>query len=378
MDFDSLIQTIAGLHDRFQAEALRAVNVGLTARNWMIGLYVKEYEQNGEDRAVCGSQLLGRLAVELADRLDRCYTERYLRLCRQLYETYPQIGKPLISEITALPIRKSTISESDPLPRGTTGLRETASPGFGLPGEQLIAALSFTHLAELVKLEEPLRRAFYEIECVKGGWSVRELKRQISSLYYERSGLSHDKAELSRLANEAAEISPPTLAIRDPYVFEFLGLKPREVMSESTLEEGLLDKLQDFLLELGRGFCFEARRRRILMGDEHFFVDLVFYQRILKCHVLVELKVDGFRHEYLGQLNTYVNWYREHEMAEGDSPPVGILLCTEKNHALVRYALAGMDNRLFVSKYELQLPDEAKIRAFLEAQYRELRGGDAS
>ena len=114
------------------------------------------------------------------------------------------------------------------------------------------------------------------------------------------------------------------------------------------------------------------------MGDEHFFVDLVFYQRILKCHVLVELKVDGFRHEYLGQLNTYVNWYREHEMAEGDSPPVGILLCTEKNHALVRYALAGMDNRLFVSKYELQLPDEAKIRAFLEAQYRELRGGDAS
>jgi len=209
MNFDSLIQTIAGLHDRFQAEALRAVNVGLTARNWMIGLYVKEYEQNGEDRAVYGSQLLGRLAVELADRLDRCYTERYLRLCRQLYETYPQIGKPLISETAALPIRKSAISESDPLPRGTTGLRETASPGLAIPADTLLDSLSFSHFVELLSLEAPLKRAFYEIECVRGGWSVRELKRQISSLYYERSGLSKDKAELSRLAERLSREGLP-------------------------------------------------------------------------------------------------------------------------------------------------------------------------
>src|SRR3989339_539196 len=199
-------------------------------------------------------------------------------------------------------------------------------------------------------------------------WSVRELKRQIASLYYERSGLSINKKKLSLITQSKAEPLAARQIIRDPYVFEFLGLKPRDVLGESSLENALLDKLQDFLQELGHGFCFEARQKRVLIGGEHFFVDLVFYHRILKCHVLIELKVDNFKHEYLGQLNTYVNWYRKHETSEGDNAPVGILLCTKKNHALVEYALAGMDNKLFVSKYQLELPKKEAIRRFLEEQ----------
>ena len=227
----------------------------------------------------------------------------------------------------------------------------------------------------LLEIEDPLKRAFYEVECIKGNWSVRELKRQIGSLYFERSGLSRDKARLSEIANAVASKSEPKDVIRDPYVFEFLGLRPQEVLPESELEAALIEKLQNFLLELGHGFCFEGRQKRLLIGGEAFFVDLVFYHRVLKCHVLVELKVDEFRHEHLGQLNTYVSYYRAHEMTEGDQPPVGILLCTGKNHALVEYALAGMDNRLFVSKYQLELPKPEELQRYIEEQRRLLETG---
>lgn len=191
-----------------------------------------------------------------------------------------------------------------------------------------------------------------------------------SLLRYERSGLSLDKKKLAEQARHGAE-PQPVFNIRDPYIFEFLGLKPSEVMSKSHLEQQLTDKLQAFLLELGHGFCFESRQKRILIGDEHFFVDLVFYHRILKCHVLVELKLEKFSHENLGQLNTYVSWYRQHMMTEGDNPPVGILLCTDKNHALAEYALAGMDNQLFISKYLMELPKKEEMQEFIEEQMRE-------
>jgi predicted nuclease of restriction endonuclease-like (RecB) superfamily len=363
MDFDALVHTIADLHHRFQTEAVKAVNISLTLRNWMIGFSVKEYEQAGEDRATYGSRLFEQLSHRLRERVDLSYHPRELRRCRQFYEAYPQIRGALSPQFSRL------------LPHHTgIEIWGTPSPESVMPADRLIASLSFSHFAELIEVDQPLKRAFYEIECIKGGWSVRELKRQIVSLYYERSALSRDKDALSRLAQGAAETSTPALAIRDPYVFEFLGLKPSEAMRESDLADALLDKLQEFLMELGRGFCLEARQKRILIGGEYFFVDLVFYHRIVKCHVLIELKVDGFKHEYLGQLNTYVTWFREHEMAADDNPPVGILLCTDKNHALVKYALAGMDNHLFVSKYELQLPGESDMRAFLEEQYHQLQG----
>jgi predicted nuclease of restriction endonuclease-like (RecB) superfamily len=187
----------------------------------------------------------------------------------------------------------------------------------------------------------------------------------IASLYYERTALSVDKARLHGQTDVAAEREGVGLDLRDPYVFEFLGLRPAEVMGESELEDALLSRLQDVLLELGHGFCFEARQKRLLIGESYCFVDLVFYHRVLKCHVLVELKVGAFSHEHIGQLNTYVSWYAENEMTEGDSPPVGLLLCTEKDQTVVRYALAGMSNQLFVSRYRVVLPSEAEIVGML-------------
>ena len=243
--------------------------------------------------------------------------------------------------------------------RSATALSSAAS-------SRLVQQLAYTHLEQLVALDDPAARAFYEVESIRGGWSVRELKRQIASLYFERSGLSRNKQKLAALARRGTETSLPALAIRDPYIFEFLGLKPQDVMGESDLEDRLLDKLQEFLLELGHGFCFEARQKRILIGDTHGFVDLVFYHRILRCHVLLDLKLEPFTHENIGQLNTYVTWYARHMMAEGDNPPVGLLLCAQKDHTLAEYALAGMDNRLFVSKYQLHLPKPAQLRRALE------------
>lgn len=245
----------------------------------------------------------------------------------------------------------------------------------GVAPRTLVQRLSFTHLVELTALEDPLKRAFYEVECVRGNWSVRALKRQIATLYFERSALSSDKTKLSRMAHAAAEKAEPKLAIRDPYVFEFLGLKARDAVSESDLEDALLDNLHEFLMELGHGFCLEARQKSIVIGKTRGFVDLVFYHRILKCHVLIELKVDKFTHEHLGQLNTYVSWYRKHMMTEGDNPPVGLLLCTQNDHVLVEYATANLDNRLFVSKYQLELPRKEELERFLQAKRDELTEG---
>ncbi len=369
-DFSALIAAIRQTHEYMAAQVGRAINISLTLRNWVIGFYIREYEQNGEDRAEYGIQVLEYLGKELQKSLDRCYTARYLRLCRQLYATYPQIRKSLISKFGHLSKGKSAISELPTL----LVIDDSAilSSQWLIPGDKLVEGLSFTHLVELIKLEDPMKRAFYEIECIRGNWTIRELNRQIGSLYYERSGLSTDKKKLAELVQSGAEQAEPKLTIRDPYVFEFLGIKPKEVMHESDLEDALLDKLQDFLLELGHGFCFESRQKRILIGDTYGFVDIVFYHRILKCHVLVELKVESFTHENLGQLNTYVSWYRKNMMSDGDNPPVGILLCTQKDHALVEYALAGMDNHLFVSMYQLELPKKEDIQRFLEEKMQEV------
>ena len=371
-NFEKLIIAIRQTHEYMAAQAGRAINISLTLRNWAIGCYIREYEQNGADRAEYGAQVLEYLGKELQKSLDKSYTARYLRLCRQLYTTYPHIRKSLISKFGPLGKGKSPISKLPVLPvTDESDIVGTPSQQLLIPGDQLVDRLSFTHFIELIKLEDPLKRIFYEIECIRGNWSVRELKRQIGSLYYERSSLSKDKKKLATLAQEGAETNEPRLVIRDPYVFEFLGLKPSEVMSESHLEEQLLDKLQDFLLELGHGFCFEGRQKRILIGNTHNFVDLVFYHRVLKCHVLVELKLEQFSHANIGQLNTYVSWYKKNMMSEGDNPPIGILLCTQRDCTLVEYALAGMDNGLFVSKYQLELPKKEEMQRFIEEQVKE-------
>jgi predicted nuclease of restriction endonuclease-like (RecB) superfamily len=360
-DFESLVSAIADVNQRLHHRAVKAVNTALTLRNWLIGCYVDQYELGGRDRAAYGEHLIESLAVRLREcRVPRA-DARELRRHRQFFLAYPQIQETLTPELTAALPRLPPAEQ----------IRETASPESVLAGADLLLNLSFSHFAELLNIRDPTQRAFYEIQCIRGLWSVRELRRQIASLLYERTGLSRDKAATVALAHGDVELAAPAQVVRDPYVFEFLGLKPAEVVSESDLEHALLDRLQAFLLELGRGFCFEARQKRILIGGEHFFVDMVFYHRLLKCHVLIELKVDSFSHEHLGQLNTYVTWFGSHEKTAGDNPPVGILLCTDKNHALVEYALAGMDNQLFVSKYQLVLPDKDEMRRFIEAQMAE-------
>jgi predicted nuclease of restriction endonuclease-like (RecB) superfamily len=355
--FDLLVNAIGHVHTEMAAEASRAVNASLTLRNWAIGFYIEEYERKGADRAAYGDKLMDVLAASLTERgVSRCDRREIYRY-RQFYLTYPQIVEAVSPQLLTY---TSNIVESVS-PQLTTAHHLTS-------GKDILRKLSFTHIVALLQCEETTKRNFYEAECLRGNWSVRELRRQIASLYFERSGLSLDKKRLSNEIQADAEKSASTLAIRDPYVFEFLGLKPQEVMHESNLESAILQNLEGFLLELGHGFCFEARQKRILIGESLYFVDLVFYHRVLKCHVLIELKLAEFNHENIGQLNTYVSWYRKHMMSEGDNPPIGILLCTTKDHALVEYALSAIDNDIFVSKYLLELPKKEDMQRFIEAQ----------
>ena len=358
-DFEALVEAVADVHTRMAERATRSVNISLTLRNWLIGAYIGQCELGGADRAAYGERVLEALADRLQGSGVTRADVRELRRYKQFYEAYPQIRESVTPEFAAV------------VPLALPEIRESVTPRLVTPGRTLIERVSFTHLVELLKLTDLLERTFYEVECIRGGWSVRELKRQIASLYFQRSGLSTNKEKLAALAHQGAEKGSLALAIRDPYVFEFLGLTSREVMGESDLEDSLLDKVQEFLLELGHGFCFEARQKRILIGDTQYFVDLVFYHRVLKCHVLIELKVDEFKHEHIGQLNTYVSWYARNKMTEGDNPPIGILLCTQKNHALVEYALAAMNNQLFVSKYQLVLPSRDEIARFLDEKVQE-------
>lgn len=361
-DFDALVTSIVHIHQQTQHFAAKAVNVALTLRNWLIGYRIEVYERQGVDRAAYGDKLMDTLAKRLVKQgWARC-DRRELYRFRQLYLTYPQIVESLTPQSLLLPELEPLLALAAPPP---AAIRESVTPQSPPAHPELIFRLSFTHLAELIQLSDDTQRRFYEVECLRGNWSVRELRRQIDSLYYQRSGLSKDKAQLSALAHAAADTLQPAHVIRDPYVFEFLGLRSRDVMAESDLEDALLDRLQDFLLELGHGFCFEARQKRILIGDEHFFIDLVFYHRILKCHVLVELKTDAFRHEHLGQLNTYVAYYKKHQMTPGDQPPIGILLCTRKNDALVEFALGDLNNQVFVSRYAVELPRKEEMERFI-------------
>ncbi len=371
-DFESLVASIVQIHRQAQDFATKAVNVGLTLRNWLIGMQIEIYERQGADRAAYGDKLMdvlaGRLKKQGWERCDR----RELYRFRQLYLTYPNIVETLSPQSHLRPELESLLAHLPPVPgpiwesvTAKSPIVETASP-------QLIHLLSFSHLSELLELTDDTQRRFYEVECIRGNWSVRELRRQIDSLYYERSGLSKNKIKLSAKAHAKAETLQPAQIIRDPYIFEFLGLRSRDVMGETDLEDALLDRLQDFLLEMGYGFCFEARQKRILIGDEHFFVDLVFYHRILKCHVLVELKTAAFAHEHLGQLNTYVAYYKKHEMTPGDQPPIGILLCTRKNEALVEFALGDLSNQLFVSRYAVEMPDKSAMESFLKQIGKEI------
>ena len=386
-NFEQLATIIGQLHTSLRGAAAASVNRMMTMRNWMIGMHIVEYEQKGEDRAKYGSGLLRSLCDKLAQTDLKGFSHTNLKLFRQFYIEYPQLG-PLFemqkkaigqkpSDQLAMLPKEISQAPSDQFADNSLQIQQKPSAEFqpinnqcvsklSPQPEQLIKHFSFSHFVELIRISEPLKRAFYEIEGIKGCWSVPQLKRQIESLLFERTGLSTNQKGVVETAH--AQNVPASLddVFRDPYILEFTRLPERYEYSESDLETALIGHIQSFLIELGNGFCFEARQKRITLDNEHDRIDLVFYHRILRCHVLIDLKVRKFQHGDAGQMNFYLNYYRENEMAEGDNPPVGLILCTDRNETRVKYATTGMDNQLFVSKYLTALPSEEQIRKFLE------------
>lgn len=369
-DLASIVQTT---HDAAQSYAVKAINRMQTMRNWLIGYYIVEFEQNGKDRAEYGTQLLKKLE----ERVDRKGVNvTLLQMSRNFYKLYPQMVNLFVPNqkySTTSNISESSVQlKSNSSNNETNLICATVSHKFQTSPELMISRLSFSHLREIMALDDPLARYFYEQECIKCTWSVRELRRQISTNLFVRAGISANPEKLLSLPSVQGHDSAE-LQIRQPFTFEFLGLKAQEVVDEHDLEDALISHLQEFILELGKGFCLEARQKRIIIDDEYYYPDLVFYNRILHCGVIIELKNEEFSYENFGQLNAYVSHYRENEMQPGDNPPIGILLCTRKGKKMVEYALAGMDNNLFVSTYMLQLPDKKTLEEFLLKQLEEGR-----
>ena len=370
MNFESLVSHIDTVQHALQAQAAHAVNLSLTARNWLIGYYIVEFEQNGEDRAAYGEQLLKKLELRLN---TKGLTERRFREFRRLYQVYPQLQSPVVQYIVSHSEIRHTLSAEfvEPIRHTPTAELQNVdiqTENWQMPASKLFNKLPYSHLKFISKIENPVKRSFYEMESMRGCWSARELERQIHSLYYERSGLSQNKEALSALVQQQAAQLQPKDVINTPVTLEFLGLNGRALVTEDDLEQSILDNLQNFLLEMGHGFCFEARQKRILIDGDYYFADLVFYHRILKCHVIVELKIDRFHHEYASQLNMYLNYYKSEVMQHDDNPPVGILLCTEKGDTLVKYATAGLDPNIFVQKYMIELPTEEEIKVFISKE----------
>ena len=348
MQLDTLVENIDTTCNIMQSQAINSVSKSLTLRNWIIGYYIVEYEQMGRDRATYGENLIGSISKKLSHIKGLSTTN--LKLFKIFYLSYPQISQTVSAQFK-IEIKKSqTVSDQLLI----------------VPMQKLLQVCSFSHFVELVKIDDDLKRTFYEVETIKGNWSVRELKRQVDSQTYERVGLSKDKKEIIRSISNVSENLLPQQIIKDPYILEFTGLEQKVSYSENDLESALLDHLQDFLLELGNGFCFEARQKRISIDNEHDKVDLVFYHRILKCHVLIDLKIREFKHSDVGQMNFYVNYYKNEISSGDDNPPIGLILCANKNSTKVKYAKAGLDENLFVSKYKISLPSVEEMETFIK------------
>ena len=363
--FENLAERVKNVHNATSSVAKGAVNQLLTIRNWAIGCYIVEYEQEGSDRAKYGVRLLQNLADKLSIKgLDRST----LNVCRLFYIRYPQICATVSHKLQGIDYFSENLVIIEEKIRGS--ICETASRKFETPPELLVTRLSFSHIKEIMPIEDPVERFFYELECIKGTWNVRELRRQIDTKLYFRSGISK-KPELLLQRVEKGGVNA-ILSVKDAYTLDFLDLDAKDEFSESELEQAIMNHLQEFLLEMGKGFCFEARQKRIIIDDEYYFIDLVLYNRLLHCNVIVELKVGKFRIEHAAQLNAYISYFKDCEMVDGDNPPIGILLCTEKGPKMVQYVLNGMDEKLFVSTYKLQLPDKQQLENFLIKEVKEM------
>jgi len=373
MNFQNLIKSVSEAHLALKTSAAKAINRLLTMRNWIIGYYIFEFEQNGEDRAKYGDKLIQRLADELQQGKISNINERELRRYRLFYLTYPQFYSALSAINPDNEIWGTVSPELENLAIRGTMSPELRKNHLTITPQKLIERLSFSHFAELISINDSLKRTYYELECIKGNWSVRELRRQINSLYFERSGISRNPAKLSAFSESKSEKHQPRDLINNIYAFEFLGLPIKDSVGETMFEKALLYHLEEFLIEMGYGFCLEGRQKRLLIGDDYYFVDLVFYHRILKCHVLVDLKVQEFSHADAGQLNTYLNYYKQEVRQPDDNLPVGILLVTNKNDALVKYATDGMNENLFVQKYMINLPSKSRIEDYIRKELELLK-----
>jgi predicted nuclease of restriction endonuclease-like (RecB) superfamily len=361
-----------------RASVSRSVNTTQVVANWLIGREIVEEEQGGRARALYGEQALADLSAKLRADYGTGYSVQNLRYMRQFYLEYPGLSGGF--RICHTPCGESPGKAIRHTVRGEFSLREVAAlirhaardkswkPGILHPN------LAWSNYRHLLKVDKPAARAFYEIEAVRNSWSARELERQISSLLYERLALSRDKKGLMRLAVKGQEVQKPADVFKDPVVMEFLGLPESPRLVETDLETALIDNLQSFLLELGKGFAFVSRQERITLDGDHFYIDLVFYHTILKCYVLIDLKTGKLTHQDLGQLQLYVNYFDRERRTAGDHPTLGLILCAEKNDAVVRYTLTEEQReKIFASRYKLYLPTEAELRAELRRGVRAMR-----
>jgi len=331
-NYRGLLERVSNLLEQARRETVRRINTVIVQTYWEIGRLIVEEEQKGTERARYGEYLTQRLSKDLIRKFGRGFTERNLWAMKQFYLTYPKL-------------------------------------------HALRAELTWTHYRILMRVEDDLARQFYEIESIKNNWSTRELDRQINSLLFERLALSKDKKKVMELTKRGQIIEKPEDMVKDPYVLEFLGIPERHHYTESHLEQALIEHLQEFLLELGKGFTFVARQKRITIDNEHFYIDLVFYNRILRCLVLIDLKVGKFSPAHTGQMNFYLNFIKANEVMENENPPVGILLCTEadRSRIFVEYALGGLDNKIFVSKYKLYLPTKKELETEIKKETARLQ-----
>jgi predicted nuclease of restriction endonuclease-like (RecB) superfamily len=360
--YDQVLGHVVDLLESARRAAARSVNAIITATYWEIGRRVVEFEQEGQDRSQYGSRLLERLSADLTAKFGRGFSYVNLTQMRRFYLAWPsgQILQTLSEELTQTSAVGQTVAEVSSSEGPTVPVAHLATR-FPLP---------WSHYVLLLKVEKPEARKFYEAEAHRNGWTVRQLERQITTLFYERTLASRDKGAMLKkgAALKPGEAVTPEGEIKDPFVLEFLGLK--DEYSESDLEEGLIRELETFLLELGGDFAFVGRQKRLRIGDEWYRLDLLFFHRKLRCLVVIDLKLGKFTHADAGQMHLYVNYASEHWTNEGENPPVGVILCTQKDSAVVHYALENLPNKVLAAEYRTTLPDEKTLAAQLESKRR--------
>ncbi len=377
----TLYARIRQILESARTRVARSVNTTQVVANWLIGREIVEEEQMGKRRAAYGNKLIESLAARLRKDFGDGYSVQNLRYMRQFYIAYPRLisdtesrkSESAISSAIRHTVRGESGDAGSLVAIGHTVCGESWEPGLLHPN------LAWSLYRHLIKIDFPDARAFYEIEAVKESWSARELERQIASLLFERLAKSRDKAGVMRLATKGHEIASPADVFKDPVVIEFLGLPESPRLAESDLEQALLDQLQSFLLELGKGFAFVARQQRLTLEGDHFYIDLVFYHVVLKCYVLLDLKVGKLTHGDLGQLQLYVNYYDREKRTAGDNPTLGLILCTDKNDAVVKYTLgADQGKTIFASRYKLHLPSEAELKAEVRRELKQFTSSPPS